>query len=88
VFNKTKFRKSYFKRLKEELKILSTLDHPNIVKYYEHYEDTQYMYLVMEYCSGGELFEKIASQKNQVFNESEAASIMKKLLRAINHCHS
>ena len=46
------------------------------------------MYLVMEYCPGGELFDKIASQKDQVFNESEAANIMMKLLRAINHCHA
>lgn len=46
------------------------------------------MYLVMEYCPGGELFDKIAAQENQVFNESEAALIMKKLLRAINHCHA
>lgn len=42
----------------------------------------------MEYCPGGELFDKIANQKNQVFNESEACGIMKKLLRAVNHCHA
>jgi calcium-dependent protein kinase len=46
------------------------------------------MYLVMEYCSGGELFDKIASQENSMFNESEAAMIMQKLLLAINHCHA
>jgi len=46
------------------------------------------MYLVMEYCPGGELFDKIASLENQVFNESEAANIMMKLLQAINHCHA
>lgn len=70
------------------MKILTTLDHPNIVKYYQTYEDTKYMYLVMEYCPGGELFDRIAAQDNQAFNESEAASIMQKLLRAINHCHT
>lgn len=42
----------------------------------------------MEYCSGGELFDKIAKKKNQTFKESEAADIMKKLIRAVNHCHS
>ena len=52
--------------------ILTTLDHPNIVKYYETYDDSKYMYLVMEYCQGGELFDKIASQENQNFNEKEA----------------
>ena len=38
--------------IKEEIKILQTLDHPNIVKYYETFESEHYMYLVMEYCSG------------------------------------
>ena len=49
--------------------ILTKLDHPNIVKYYETYVDEKYIYLVMEYIDGGELFEKIAQQENQVFSE-------------------
>ena len=64
LFNKTKLTRDQIKRIKEEVKILTTLDHPNIVKYYQTYEDTKYMYLVMEYCPGGELFDKIASQEN------------------------
>jgi calcium-dependent protein kinase len=36
------------------------LDHPNIVKYYETYDDDNYIYMVMEYCSGGELFDLIS----------------------------
>jgi calcium-dependent protein kinase len=64
---------------------LSTLDHPNIVKYYETYEDTKYLYLVMEYCPGGELFERIAEKGN--FTEKEACSIFTDITRAINHCH-
>jgi calcium-dependent protein kinase len=46
------------------------------------------MYLVMENCPGGELFKRLTSQKDQMFNESEAATIMKRLFRAINHCHA
>ena len=67
---------------------MTRLDHPNIVKYFETYDDTKYIYLVMEYCPGGELFDKIASQKDQLFNESEACVIMEELFRAINHCHA
>jgi calcium-dependent protein kinase len=52
--------------------ILQTLDHPNIVKYYETYDDVKYIYLVMELCSGGELFEKV-SEKGRPFSEKEAA---------------
>jgi calcium-dependent protein kinase len=69
------------------VKTLTTLDHPNIVKYYETYDDSKYIYLVMEYCKGGELFDKITNSKNGVFMENDAKKIMKKLLLAINHCH-
>ena len=42
-----------------EVAILSTLDHPNIVKYFETYDDNKYLYLVMGYVDGEELFDKI-----------------------------
>jgi len=72
----------------EEVSILTKLDHPNIVKYYETYIDEKYIYLVMEYIGGGELFDKISMQKNQVFTEEIAAQYMKKLFGALNHMHS
>ena len=42
-----------------EVAIISEVDHPHIVKYYETYDDTKYIYLVMELCTGGELFSRI-----------------------------
>ena len=75
-------------QLLDEINILRNLDHPNIIKYYETYENSKYMYIVMEYCPGGELFDVIAKKANDMegsFNESEAAEIMTKLLKAINH---
>lgn len=48
----------------EEVAILHTLDHPNIVKYFETYDDNKYIYLVMEYISGSQLFDKITEQAN------------------------
>jgi len=77
------------KKLKSEIKILSKLDHPNICKYYETYESPNYVYLIMEYCGGGDLFDRITSQKEgSNFSEQKAAIIMKKLFLAINHCHT
>ena len=51
--------KNRMERLKDEIAILNELDHPNIVKYYEMYDDIQYLYLVMEYCPGGDLCDAI-----------------------------
>ena len=65
-------------QLLDEINILKSLDHPNIVKYYETFENEKYMYIVMEYCPGGELFDVISkrAKSGKSFNESEAAEMM------------
>ena len=45
----------------DEVNTLNTLDHPNIVKYFETYNDHKYIYLVMEYIKGKPLFDKITN---------------------------
>ena len=72
--------------LERELSLLMTVNHPNIVKFYEVYEDDQYIHLVMELCTGGELFDQLASKGR--YTEAEAARIMKSLLGAVAHLHS
>lgn len=74
--------------IQEEVAILTQLDHPNIVKYYETYNDEKFIYLVMEYIDGGELFEKLTHSDNQTFSESQAKVYMEKLLGACNHMHA
>lgn len=72
-----------------EVGILETLDHPNIVKYIETYCDSQYLYLVMESCSGGELLDHNKKTKNEKkFTEHDVAHIMESCLSAINHAHA
>lgn len=61
--------------LSNEIKILKKLDHPNIVKLYEIYQDDNNIYLVTEFLEGGELFDLILSTRH--FNENIAAKIMK-----------
>lgn len=73
-------------RVIQEMKILKGLDHPNIIKYYEEIEEGPFIFIVTEYCSGGELLDRIIGK--EVFNESEAATITEKLLCALNHCHN
>ena len=45
--------------LKNEVQLMQTVDHSNIVKYYETYDDRKYIYLVMELLTGGELFDDV-----------------------------
>ena len=65
---------------------MQQVDHPNIVKYFETYDDHKYIYLVMELCQGGELYHKITEAK--MINESVAAKYMIKLASALQHCHA
>jgi len=53
---------------------MKRLDHPNILKLYELYEDDKRYYLVEELCTGGELYDELA--KRDKFEEEDAAVIM------------
>ena len=77
------------KEIDNEVEIIWQLDHPNIIKYFEKFENSSYIYIVTEYCPGGELFDKIVktSQSAGSFTEKEAAEILEKLFWALAHCH-
>lgn len=60
--------------LQEELAILKAVNHPNIVKFGECYIDHRFVHIVMEHCSGGELFDRIVASER--FTERLAADIM------------
>ena len=86
---KKRLDKDMVRHIKSELKILNTLDHPNIIKYYEDFENESHFFLVMEMCEGGTLYENLDALVNEkkTFSEFEAAIIIEKLLRAVYHCH-
>ncbi|KAL8274699.1 hypothetical protein Esti_001414 [Eimeria stiedai] len=73
-------------RLKREILIMKRLDHPNIIKLFEVYEDEKNLYLVMELCTGGELFERII--KSGHFSERYAACLMRQVFSAAAYCHA
>lgn len=72
--------------MRRELDILRLADHPNIVKLWEIYEDSKYIHLVMQYCSGGDLCDYLID--HVTLTEAEVARIMKSILSAVNHLHS
>lgn len=69
----------------KEISILTALDHPNILKCYEIFEDSWKFYVSMDFCAGGELFDKIIEMKK--FSEVQAAEILCQLLSSIAYCH-
>ena len=72
-------------RFLTEIEILRNLDHPNICRMFESYEDDRNIYIIMELCEGGELFDKIIN--TGIFQENEARSIFTQIMKAINYCH-
>lgn len=69
----------------KEIQILKSLDHPNILKCFEIFEDDEKYYVATEYCSGGDLFGEILKMKK--FSEAQAAEVMFQLLSALTYCH-
>jgi calcium-dependent protein kinase len=87
VMNKRDMSEEDLLSLRREVQIMQQVDHPNIVKYYETYDDKKYIYLCMEYCSGGDLFKQI-TDRGKPMTEREVAFMLEKLLKALHHCHS
>ncbi|CAI2365375.1 unnamed protein product [Moneuplotes crassus] len=72
-------------RFLNEVHALKTLDHPNIIKLFEIYEDTENVYLVQEMCEGGELFDRIV--ENGYLSEKQAAELFLQILQSILYCN-
>lgn len=58
---------------------------PNIVEFKGAYEDTKNLHLVMELCSGGELFDRITAKGS--YSEKEAARIGRQIVNVVHVCH-
>ena len=78
------------KRFKTEIDLLRATDHPNIIKLYDIYEDSVFIYLIMEECTGGEFFDRLAkkAKQNKMYTESDAARIFKQIAQAVNYLHA
>ena len=59
IIDKKQLDQFAIKCLKNEVEIMLKVDHPNIAKYFETYDEPQYIYMVMELLSGGEMYDKI-----------------------------
>merc|ERR1719330_2330003 len=74
------------KAFQKESDIMKALDHPNICKLLETYEQGRFMFFVMEYCEGGEVFERIMD--HGLIVERETADIVKQAASALYYAHN
>ncbi|WOL12962.1 calcium-dependent protein kinase 4 [Canna indica] len=74
--------------VKREVKILEALKgHENVVHFHNAFEDDSYVYIVMELCEGGELLDRILSQKDSRYTEKDAAIVVRQMLKVAAECH-
>ncbi|KAL4503402.1 hypothetical protein ABPG72_001008 [Tetrahymena utriculariae] len=71
-----------------EVKIMYSLNHPYILKLYNHFEDESNIYLVLEYAQGGQLYVQLWKQPNHQFEEKKVAKYIFQLCKALEVCHS
>lgn len=70
--------------LAENISFILQLDHPNVIKLIETIEDEEHIWLVLELCTGGELFEFVT---NAYYSERQAARLFRSMVRAVHYCH-
>ena len=74
-----------YKKTIKEINLLKNLDHPNIVKFYDFFEEEDNIYLMMEFLEGCTLKQYI--QKTEIISENNARIIIKQLLTALSYLH-
>ena len=78
--------KSDLERIFREMSIVKTLNHPNIVKTHEIFDNEKYYFMIMDYCPGGELFDYIVNKIR--LNEEESSFFFYQIINAVEYIHS
>ena len=81
--SKNNFRGAAVQR---ELRVMRALDHPNIVRMIEFFEDSHAVYLVLELAAGGDLCDRL--QKDGPMREPHAAAVVAQMLDALIYLHA
>jgi len=87
IMNKKKMDTSDIELMRTEIEILKICQHPNIIRLYDIFENIDYIYIIMEYCPGGDLFSYLEKRKFQL-PEVRSAIIMNKMCEAVFYFQS
>ena len=71
-----------------EVEMMYKINHPNIVKLYNHFEDENNCYLIMEYIKNGNLFTFRNNQPSKILNHNQCANILVDLISALYYLHN
>ncbi|KAM8831443.1 MAP/microtubule affinity-regulating kinase 3-like isoform 2-T2 [Spinachia spinachia] len=85
IIDKTQLNPTSLQKLFREVRIMKILNHPNIVKLFEVIETEKTLYLVMEYASGGEVFDYLVAHGRM--KEKEARAKFRQIVSAVQYCH-
>ncbi|KAG7201930.1 hypothetical protein KM043_004638 [Ampulex compressa] len=85
IIDKTQLNPGSLQKLFREVRIMKMLDHPNIVKLFQVIETEKTLYLVMEYASGGEVFDYLVMHGRM--KEKEARAKFRQIVSAVQYCH-
>ncbi|XP_072479441.1 serine/threonine-protein kinase Nek1 isoform X3 [Notamacropus eugenii] len=72
---------------RREVEVLANMKHPNIVLYRESFEENGSLYIVMDYCEGGDLYKRINAQKGVLFPEDQIMDWFVQICLALKHVH-
>ncbi|XP_027001274.1 serine/threonine-protein kinase Nek5 isoform X2 [Tachysurus fulvidraco] len=72
---------------KKEVTLLSRMKHPNIVAFFRSFHERNTLYIVMEYCDGGDLMKKITLQRGQPFREEQIIDWFVQICLGLKHIH-
>ncbi|XP_077058169.1 serine/threonine-protein kinase MARK1 isoform X1 [Siphateles boraxobius] len=85
IIDKTQLNPTSLQKLFREVRIMKVLNHPNIVKLFEVIETEKTLYLIMEYASGGEVFDYLVAHGRM--KEKEARAKFRQIVSAVQYCH-
>ena len=87
IMKKSSMDSSDLELVRTEIEILKVCQHPNIIRLYNVFENADYMYIIMEYCSGGDLFSYLEN-RNFRLSEKRASTIIHLMSTAVYYMHS